>query len=100
MDRTAPLVLRRTVARKAQVEKSPRVFGIEAAALRGELRRDREVERELSDDGGFRAGAVANDVERLPEISKSCSWSNISVISVSLTSLAPALALLTGSSVL
>jgi hypothetical protein len=33
VDRTAPLVLRRTVARKAQVEKSPRVFGIEAAAL-------------------------------------------------------------------
>jgi hypothetical protein len=32
------------------------------------LRRDREVERELSDDGGFRVGAVANDVERLPEI--------------------------------
>jgi hypothetical protein len=68
VDRTARLVLRRTVARKAQVEKSPRVFGIEAAALRVELRRDREVERELSDDGGFRAGAVANDVERLPEI--------------------------------
>ena len=68
MDRTARLVLCRTVARKAQVEKSPRVFGIEAAALRVELRRDREVERELSDDGGFRAGAVANDVERLPEI--------------------------------
>ena len=33
VDRTARLVLRRTVARKAQVEKSPRVFGIEAAAL-------------------------------------------------------------------
>ena len=68
MDRTARLVLRRTVARKAQLEKSPHVFGIEAAALRVELRRDREVERELSDDGDFRVGVVANDVERLPEI--------------------------------
>ena len=61
-------MLCRAVARKAQVEKSPRVSGIEAAALRAELRRDREVERELGDDGSFPAGAVTNDVERLPEI--------------------------------
>jgi hypothetical protein len=68
MDSSARLMLRRAVARKAQVEKSPRIFGIEATALRAELRCDREVERELSDDGGFRADAVTNDVERLPEI--------------------------------
>ena len=68
MDRAARLVLHRTVPRNAQVEESPGVYGIEAASVRAKLRSHREVERELGDDGGFQAAAVADGIERVSEI--------------------------------
>jgi hypothetical protein len=49
------------VARDAQAQKLPRPGGFDAVGA--ELRGDSEVERELRDDGGFLARAIADDAE-------------------------------------
>ncbi len=63
MDGDAWHLLRCPVARDAEAQKLPLPGGVDA--VRAELRGNREVERELRDDGRFLACAIADDVECL-----------------------------------
>ena len=61
-------LLRCTVTRDAQAQKLPRLGRFDRGAVCAKLRGNREVERELRDDGGFRARGIADDVECFSDI--------------------------------
>jgi hypothetical protein len=68
MNGAAARVSRGTVSSDPQMQEPVRPFRRHRLVRMLETRRYREVERELSDDGRFRAASVTDDIERVFEI--------------------------------